>query len=109
MRNNYDSWGSAYALDRATGKLLWKTEDILGNLAYSPEKQLVYALRNDGNLLAIDEKDGKESIVARFAPVPFIFNIDGSAQAYQLAYDQEEHILMVSLGDSHQLFAFEEK
>ena len=42
------------------------------------------------------------------AVTPYLI-IDGAAQAYELAYDKEQHILLVSLGDGHQLFAFGEE
>jgi outer membrane protein assembly factor BamB len=104
-----DFSGTAYALERKTGKLLWEVETIVGDLAYSPNKQRVYALREDGALLAIDENKGTTSIVAQFSGTPFLFIINGDAQAYQLAYDQKEHVLIVALGDGHQLFALKEK
>jgi DNA-binding beta-propeller fold protein YncE len=103
--------GMAYALDRKTGKLLWQVRDIVygSSLAYSPEKQLVYALRNNGDLLVIDEDTGETNIAVKFSSPLFSPIIDGAAQAYALAYDKEQHILLVSLGDGHQLFAFGEK
>jgi outer membrane protein assembly factor BamB len=103
--------GIAYALDRETGNLLWQVNDIVydSTIAYSQEKQLVYVLRNNGDLLAIDENTGKINIVAIFSSAPFLLNIDGTVQAYRLTYDYEQHVLLVSLGDSHQLFAFREE
>ena len=103
--------GTAYALDRNTGKLLWQVHDIVpsSTLAYSQRKQLVYALRKNGDLLAIDENSGEVSIATKFSSTPFLLDIAETAQTYILVYDQEQHILLVSLGDSHQLFAFREE
>jgi len=103
--------GMAYALDRKTGELLWQVRDIVysSSLAYSSERQLVYALNNNGDLLAIDENTGETNIAAKFSSTPFLLNVAGTAQAYELAYDQKQHILLVSLGDSHQLYAFREE
>jgi outer membrane protein assembly factor BamB len=102
--------GIAYALDRNTGRLLWQVQDIVygSGLAYSPDKRRVYALRSDGDLLAIDENTGEINIAAKFSSPQFLPIINGTAEAYELAYDQEQHILLVSFGDSHQLFAFRE-
>lgn len=102
--------GTAYALDRNTGKLLWQVHDVIygSNLAYSPEKQRVYALRMDGNLLAINENTGIADIAAYFSP-PLVLYVPRSPYGFELAYDQERHILLVALMDSHQLFAFEEE
>ena len=103
--------GMVYALDRETGELLWQVSDIVysSNIAHSPEKQIVYALRKNGDLLAVDENTGAVSIAAKFSSTPFLFIVAGTAQAYELAYDQDAHILLVSLGDGHQLFAFREE
>lgn len=108
---SYSYSGTAYALDRSTGKLLWQVRDILynSNLAYSPEKHFVYALSKDGDLLAINEDTGEINIAAKFSSPLFLSIIDGTAETYELAYDQEQHILLVSFGDSHQLFAFREE
>ena len=106
LRNGADFSGTAYALDPTTGELLWEIPNIVGNLIYSPDKHLIYALHKDGNLLAVDENNGKETVIATFSPSPFIF-LDGTDPgAYQLAYDADERILVVYLGDSRQLFAF---
>jgi hypothetical protein len=63
-------------------------------------------LRAEGSLLAIDETTGEETVIATFSSGPFSF-FDGVENcAYQLSYNNEEHILNVYLGDSRQLFAF---
>jgi len=100
---------TAYTLDRNTGALLWEIPKVLGNFAYSSSKHVVYALRENGELLAIDEDSGKEVVVAKFSPAPFIYSDGIHDFGYQLSYDEEENILIVSTGDSSQLFAFQEK
>ena len=106
LRNGADFSGTAYALNRTNGALLWETPNIVGNLEYSPNKHLIYALQENGNLLTIDENTGMETVIATFSPGPFLFFNGVDASAYQLAYDDEENFLMVYLGDSSQLFAF---
>jgi hypothetical protein len=109
LRNGDNFSGTAYALDRISGKLLWKVSNIIGNLIYSPDKQLVYALHEGGDLLAVDENTGKETKVIEFSPAPFN-PFDGvETSAYQLAYDMEKQLVFVYLGDSRQLFGFKEK
>jgi outer membrane protein assembly factor BamB len=100
---------TAYTLDRNTGTLLWEIPKVLGNFAYSPNKQVVYALRENGDLLAIDENSGEESLIAEFSPGPFVYSDGVDDSGYQLSYDYQEHILVVYTGDSRQLFAFKEK
>jgi hypothetical protein len=99
----------AYALDRNKGTLLWEIPKILGNFAYSPGKHVVYALRESGELLSIDENSGKETTIARFSPAPFLYSDGVNDSGYQLSYDQQERILVVYTGDSRQLFALGEK
>jgi outer membrane protein assembly factor BamB len=108
VNGGYDS-RQVYALDRKTGTFLWRSNStIIGGLAYSPDKHLIYALSEDGNLLAINENNGQENLLARFTPIPFI--LDGpQVSSYQIAYDQKTHTIIVALGDSHQIFAFQEK
>jgi outer membrane protein assembly factor BamB len=106
LRNGADFSGTAYALDRTSGELLWEIPNIIGNVAYSPDQQLVYALREDGDLLRIDENTGNTSAIASFSPGPFIFFDGINPCAYQLAYNEGEHTLVVYLGDSRQLFTF---
>lgn len=101
--------GDAYALDRKTGKLLWTAHGIISNVVYSPGKQVVYALRENGDLLAISEGNGEESVIARFTPSPFLYFDVNEDCGYQLAYDEEKHILMIYTGDSRQLFAIKEQ
>lgn len=98
-----------YALDRNTGKLLWEIPKVLGNFAYSPNRHVVYTLRENGELLAIDENSGKESVIAKFSPAPFLYSDGVVDSGYQLSYDEKENILVVYIGDSRQLFAFREK
>lgn len=107
VRRNFSE--IAYALDRNTGMLLWEIPKVLSNFAYSPNKQVVYALRENGELLAIDENSGNESVIAKFSPAPFVYFDGVNNCSYQLSYDEQEQILVVYTGDSRQLFAFREK
>jgi hypothetical protein len=61
----------------------------------------------NGDVLAVDENNGEKNVVVHFSSTPFIIN-GGDIDAYQLAYDETENMLFVSLGDSRQLFAFKE-
>lgn len=100
---------TAYALDRRSGTLLWETPKVLTNFAYSPNKHVVYALREGGELLAIDENSGKESLVAVFSPAPFRLSDGNNDFSYELSYDEKEQVLVVYTGDSSQLFALREQ
>jgi outer membrane protein assembly factor BamB len=102
--------GSIYALDRKNGNFLWKTDNsIVSNVVYSPLKGIIYALNHNGELLAINENNGRADIIAEFASTPFVLNGEANVGSYQLAYDLNEKILFVSLGDSRQFFAFKEQ
>jgi len=102
--------GRTYAISRATGKTLWKTNDnIISNIAYSPEKERIYLLTRDGELLSVDKKSGVVSILIQFTNTPFILNGEQQVGGYEVAYDDSTNIVFVTLGDSRQLFAFQEK
>lgn len=108
LRDGDNFSGTAYALSRQNGVVLWRNNKIVSNLVYSPEKNTIYAINEGGDLLAINEESGKATKVAEFIPEPLIFYYKGEAFHYQLAYDDKDNILIVYLGDSKQLFAFKE-
>jgi outer membrane protein assembly factor BamB len=100
--------GSIYSLDRKSGQLLWKTNgEIVSNVVYSPANQVIYALSRDGKLLSMNENDGSVNVLAEFSSTPFVLNGEENVGCYQLAYDPNESVLFVSIGDSRQLFAFD--
>ncbi|MBN1453159.1 MAG: PQQ-like beta-propeller repeat protein [Anaerolineales bacterium] len=101
--------GSVYALDRRSGNLLWETSGIISNVVYSAPQHSIYALREDGNLVAFEDETGNEQVIARFTSVPFILAGDENVGSYQIAYDENAAMLFLSLGDSGQLFAFKEQ
>ncbi len=101
--------GSVYALDRESGNLLWKTNDIVSNVIYSPRKSSIYVMRNDGRLVALDEKTGKEETIVTFSFPLSVLDEERDLGSYQIAYDESAHLLFVSVGNSGQLFAFKEK
>lgn len=102
--------GRTYAISRATGKTLWKTNNnIISNIAYSPEKERIYLLTRGGELLSIDQNSGVASILIQFTNTPFILNGEQQVGGYEVAYDDSTNIVFVTLGDSRQLFAFQEK
>lgn len=109
LRDGDNFSGTAYALSRQNGGVLWKSSEIVSNLVYSPEKNTIYAINEDGDLLAINEESGKITKVAEFLPKPLIFYYKDESFYYQLAYDNKNNILLVYLDDSKQLFAFKEE
>ncbi len=102
--------GRTYAINRANGETLWKIdENIISNIAYSSKKERVYVLTRDGKLLSIDVNSGVASTLIRFSKTPFILNGEQQVGGYEVAYDDSTNIVFVILGDSRQLFAFQEK
>jgi outer membrane protein assembly factor BamB len=96
--------GNAYALDRKTGALLWSVSGAIGNPVYSLNQNVVYVLCEDGSLKSVQIENGEQDIVGKFSPAPFVI---GGVESYHygLAYDAENDLLMVYLGDSRQLIA----
>jgi outer membrane protein assembly factor BamB len=98
--------GSVYAIDRVSGKILWKTDDnIISNIAYTPSHEVVYVLSDKGDLIRIDSA-GTTTTLLRFSKTPFFLNGDAQIGGYEVAYDEKTNSLFIALGDSRQLFAF---
>jgi RHS repeat-associated protein len=100
--------GNGQYYDPATGRFLTRDAKPDSTNPYVPWDPTGALLGPLGLLALVYENTGETSIAVRFSSAPFLLNVAGTAQAYELAYDQEQHILLVSLGDSHQLFAFRE-
>lgn len=99
--------GSIYALDRATGAILWKSEeDIVSSIAYSYSNAKIYALTKNGQLLSINREDGKYVVLSEISSTPFIVSGEGQVGSYEVAFDDGTQMLYIILGDSRQLFAF---
>ncbi len=99
--------GTLLAVDRITGQISWKTENIvISNIAYWSTKNVLFVLTQSGQLLEIDIDSGEESVLLSFSPAPFVLYGDAIVGGYELALDESNNILFVLLGDSRQLFAF---
>jgi outer membrane protein assembly factor BamB len=104
-----DVMGSIYAIDRASGDTLWKTEDnVISNIAYSSTHHQIYYLTKEGKILSADINTGSESVLVEFTSTPFISISEDFVGSYDIAFDDTTNMLYVILGDSRQLFAFEE-
>jgi len=101
--------GRVYNINRKTGDIFWRTkDDIISNIAYSKKQQAIYLLDKDGRLLKIDINTGRQEVSMQFTPSPFILNGESVVGGYELAYDDNLNMLFVLLGDSRQMFAFQE-
>ena len=100
--------GEICAVDMSTGQLLWRSDlGVISNVVVSDKA--LFVLVESGDLLALNPITGQEIPALRisFYNKPFIlYSTRTSAGGYYLAYDNENHILFVALGDSRQLFAF---
>jgi outer membrane protein assembly factor BamB len=102
--------GRTYAVNRTYGNILWKTDsNIISNIAYSLKKERIYLLTRDGKLLSVDINSGAVSTLIQFSNTPFVLNGEQQVGGYEAAYDKSTNMLFVTLGDSRQLFAFQEK
>jgi len=99
--------GSALAVDRKTGDVLLNTEkNVISNVVYLPKTNQAVMLNENGFLLAIDVLNGQQTKLVEFSNPPFVLNGDANVGGYELAFDEEQSILFVLLGDSRQLYAF---
>jgi outer membrane protein assembly factor BamB len=104
-----DVMGSIYAIDRASGDILWKTEiGVISNIGYSVNHNKIYYLTKEGKLLGSDINTGTESVLVDFTPAPFTTLNEENVGAYNVAFDDTTNILYAIIGDSMQLFAFKE-
>jgi len=98
--------GSVYAIERKTGKVLWRKGNTISTIAYTSLKNKIYILRLDGRLIEIDIPSGEETAVAEFRNQDFLSNGDALVGGYEVAFDDLNGVLFLYLGDSRQLFAF---
>jgi outer membrane protein assembly factor BamB len=101
--------GSAYAIERSTGKILWKTNDVVvSNIALSEQGSMAYMLTRNGELWGVKKDTGEITTLIEFSNPPFVLFGEDIVGGYELAYDQMTRSLYILLGDSRQLFAFKE-
>jgi outer membrane protein assembly factor BamB len=95
--------GKIYALDSASGHLLWRSEDIVyGNVAVS--QGVTFFLNEQAELKAIDSKTGQVLAIVTFEPETPQERLTQGGRIYNVAAKGD--IVVVYLGDSRQLFAF---
>lgn len=92
-----------YSVNRQVGNINWvKDYNILSNLAVAPDR--VYFLGVEGHLVSLDINSGDEIFNHQFSPL-----IDSSKNInrYYIALDIENNILIIYLGDSEQIIAYQ--
>jgi len=100
--------GEICAVDITTGKLRWRSDlGVISNVVASGKA--VFVLVESGDLLALDPTNGQKisELSVSFDNKPFItYSVDDRSGNFFLAYDAQNDILLVYLGDSRQLYAF---
>jgi outer membrane protein assembly factor BamB len=96
--------GTAYAIDRFTGQVLWQTTpDVVSNLLLSNGR--LFLLTSNGVLASLDPATGKATELIRFEPSPL--PLGGDTAGYYVAISKQHSILVVYMGASTQLMAFD--
>ena len=111
----YDSpnLGEVVAKDGKTDQSIWRSaQGVISNVAYTENS--VYFLHHNGILQGVDIETGKEAAFAKFTPAPFILHgmevdEDMFPRDYYVTAESESNVVVVYLGDSNQLFAFQEQ
>lgn len=96
------------ALDSDTGKLLWSYHaNIISNVTYS-DHELFY-LTEEGSLEVLNRETGELINSLHFTNVPFIINNTSNTTigGYYVWSDSQSNNVIVSLGDTCELLAFE--
>ncbi len=102
--------GSVYALNRLSGRTLWKTDNVIvSNIAISSIDHILYVLTRNGELWGVNTDTGESNTLIEFSNVPFKLYGESVTGGYELAYDDSLGNLYVLLGDSRQLFAFKKR
>lgn len=109
------NYGYVFALDKLTGKIIWRYDDspIVSNitLGESLDDHLVYFLTFDSKLLALDANSGDVVGEIQFAPVKnsstdFHYKPEAVFNRYPFYVTSSNDIVSVFWGDSRQLLAF---
>ncbi len=99
------------SLDSTTGNLIWQREyNIISNVIVT-DIGVVFLVK-EGSVLSLDLKSGSENGLLKIdiSDLPFILSSNHKqiqVGNYSVAYDNENHYLIVYLGDSRQLFSFQ--
>jgi outer membrane protein assembly factor BamB len=103
--------GQVCNVDIYSGDVRWKTDiDIVSNVIST--NTLLFFLEENGDLSVVNRDTGQviPDKAISFDKKPFIlYNARREVGGYFLASDPQSNILFVYLGDSRQLFAFQEK
>jgi outer membrane protein assembly factor BamB len=109
------NYGYVLALDKLTGKIIWRYDDspIVSNitLGKSHDDHLVYFLTFDSKLLALDTNSGDVVGEIQFAPVKtsssdFYYKPEAVFFRYPFYVTSSNDIVSVFWGDSRQLLVF---
>ena len=93
------------AINRSTGVVVWKKDlnIIISNVV--AQNSELYFLTVDGFLIVLDQQTGQEIGKMQFTSAPFLLNDTQYAiGGYYVSADTDNKIIIVSLGDSCQLF-----
>lgn len=101
--------GEVCALDYFSGETQWKTNlGVISNIV--AKEDAIFVLVESGDLLALNPSTGKviSELRISFDGSPFTLYGDRTTSGgYFLAYEAKQNILIVYLGDSRQIYAFE--
>lgn len=97
--------GKVYAIDKFNGAIRWISEtDVISNVALLGKN--IYFLSQNGYLIVLDKQTGLGVAKLEFSPRPFILpTAEWRLGGYYVASDPVNNIVVVSIGDSYQLFA----
>lgn len=101
--------GRVCAVDIITGNLIWSSgNDVISNVVIGDD--VAFVLVENGELKALNLLSGepKNNIGVFFDTSPFsLYDAHSGSGSFFLAYDNENSVLLIYLGDSRQLFAFQ--
>jgi outer membrane protein assembly factor BamB len=102
--------GQVCSVDISSGKIIWRTGIVIVSNVV-PTNTFLFFLEENGDLSAVNRKTGQvvPDKVISFDNKPFIlYDARREVGGYFLASDAHSNVIYVYLGDSRQLFAFQE-
>lgn len=99
--------GKVYAVDRFTGEVKWiSPKNVISTVAQSDDR--LFFFTDTGSLLGVDKESGQTELSVKFSHEIFSHPPVETISNCEVAYDSSDHSVYLLLGESAQLFAFQE-
>lgn len=99
--------GKVYAIERITGEVIWvSSKNVISTIAQSDKR--LFFFTDGGSLLGVGKESGQVELSVEFSHDNLTNPSIRSMSNYEVAYDPSNQTIYLLLGDSAQLFSFQE-